>query len=229
MTKFFVERGGRKTPLHKPEDVQSFLAQGKGHWRPGYSAAELAKAWIGCDGVPRAVRTVLDTAPDLRGAALLEGYFEQKTPLGSRGRDSQTDLLAVFDVDGNRLVAGIEGKRDEPFGPRVRDWNDGPGKANRLAGLCGLLELAADQVSDLRYQLLHRTAAALLEAEKRGAANALVLVHSFSLKARSFDAFAAFTERLGAAVTAPGEIGPAVGRHGCRLRFGWVDDPKPLP
>lgn len=229
MTLFFIERGGQRVPLHQPEDVRPYLAEPEKHWRPGYSAAELAKAWIGRGEIPDAVRETLATADDLADAQLQEGLFEHQTPLPSRGAASQTDLLAILLVHGRRIVVGVEGKRDEPFGPRVRDWNDGPGKAARLEALCALLELSPETAGELRYQLLHRTAAALLEAERRESSEALVLVHSFSPKAASFDAFADFTDTLGAPVPGTGAVGPSITRHGIALRFAWVHDPKPIP
>ena len=43
-----------------------------------------------------------------------------------------------------------------------------------------LLQLDEDGVLDLRYELLHRTAAAVLEAQRFTTRYALMLVHSFS-------------------------------------------------
>ncbi len=228
MSLFHIERDGRSVPLHAPEDVRPFLAEPDKHWRTGYSAAELAHSWIGAGGIPSVVRTTLETASDLADADLEQGLFEQQTHLRSRGRPSQTDLLAILKTRDGRAVLAVEGKRDEPFGPVVRDWNDGPGKARRLTDLCELLELRERDAEDLRYQLLHRTAAALLEAERRDIDKALVLVHSFSPEKTSFDAFAAFTERLGAEVANIGRVGSSIRRNGCNLRFAWVHDPRDI-
>jgi hypothetical protein len=226
MTRFWIDRGDGAVALTRAEDVRPFLADPDTQWRRGFSAAELAHAWIDAGGLPDAAARLLAALPDLEGAELEAGLFEHQTRLRSRGRPSQTDLLALVRGRTARWVVAVEGKRDEPFGPRVRDWNDGPGKAARLAELCDLLALAPADVVALRYQLFHRTAAALLEAERRDIDAALLLVHSFSPQRTSFDDFAAFAHALGAPVRAPGELSPGVRRHGCRLHLAWLHDPR---
>ena len=227
MSLFWIDRGGHAQALERPEDVRRHLSDPKKQWRDGFSAAELAKSWIGSNGIPDPVASVLRAVPDLSRARLEAGYFEHRTRLRSRGTASQTDLLAV--VQGTqRWTVAVEGKRDEPFGPLVRDWACGAGKAVRLRDLCEMLDLEADSVGDLRYQLFHRAAAGLLEARRRGTPSALLLVHSFSPHATSFDAFQAFAARLGAPVHAPGGISTPVTRFQVLLRLAWVHDPKPI-
>ena len=79
------------------------------------------------------------------------------------------------------IAMAVEGKVDEPFGELVADWkkSDRGGKRERLAFLCETLGLDTDDVDHVRYQLLHRTASAVIEAERFNAENALTLVHSF--------------------------------------------------
>lgn len=50
---------------------------------------------------------------------------------------------------------------------------------------------------DVHYQLLHRPALALIEAEKFHAADAAMIVHSFSPERRWFGAFAKFVGFFG--------------------------------
>ena len=71
------------------------------------------------------------------------------------------------------------------------------GKTERLAALCELLGLEACPV-DIRYQLLHRTAAAIIEAEKFDAKHVGMIVHSFSPTRRWFSEFSQFAILLGA-------------------------------
>jgi integrase len=67
------------------------------------------------------------------------------------------------------LVVGVEGKAREPFGTTVAAWNNGGwGKRTRLADLCERLDLDPEAVGELRYQLLDRTLATLLEAARYG-------------------------------------------------------------
>jgi len=49
---------------------------------------------------------------------------------------------------------------------------------------------------DIRYQLLHRTASAIYEAQRYRTGRALMLVHSFSLTDASFPDFQAFAELM---------------------------------
>ncbi|MCP4308852.1 MAG: hypothetical protein GY788_29050 [bacterium] len=211
--------------IQQPADVIPFLAKGKRHWREGYSAYELAHSWVLANGIPATVRTVLDTPPSYRGAELIEGIFEHETDLGTRGRSSQTDLLGLVQLREGRSVLGVEGKVEEPFGPLVRKWRDGsPGKERRLARFCKTLGLDSDGVEDLRYQLFHRTAAAIYEAKRLGWDRALVLVHSFSRKRTSLSDFLAFASAMGFAIEDVGIVSPPIIREGIELRLAWVAD-----
>ena len=212
-------------PIRKPEDVIDHLAEGEKHWKKGRSAYELAYSWIKAGDIPGTVREVLDKCDTYRDAELLEGFFEHNTPLRTRGRDSQTDLLALVSIKDGLGVIGVEGKVDEPFGQLVRDWNDGSeGKVRRLRSLLEVLQIDPGEADDLRYQLFHRTAASIYEAQRYGARQALMLVHSFSPADASFDDFVRFAKALGTPVVAPGNVSPEVGLGGVRLRLGWVKD-----
>lgn len=211
--------------IAKPEDVIPHLGKGERHWRKGRSAYELAHSWVCSVGIPVPVRDVLALTEDFRGARLLEGMFEKETDLTTKGRPSQTDLLVLCRCAAGIGVIGIEGKVDEPFGPLVGDWRDGsPGKKRRLKSLCSMLVLCPDAVDELRYQLFHRTAAVLLEAQRYEADAAMMLVHSFSEQAAGFADFQAFADRLGAPVDGPGQVSQAIERRGVRLTLGWVAD-----
>ena len=229
MTKFFHGSAQRKTPLHQPEDARPYLAKPEVQWRDGYSAKELAKSWIGAQDIPTPVRSVLETCPDYQGAELIEGLFERKTSLRSPGRASQTDLLVFAQTPARIKVIGVEGKRDEPFGELVTDWNTSAGKQRRLEVLCEYLELDATECGHLRYQLFHRTVATLFEAESAQAKGALMLVHSFSPDDSSFDDFHAFTVALDIPVETTNTIGPARSLNGIVLcaSAGSVT-PRPL-
>ncbi len=80
-------------PLTQPEDVIPHLAKQELHWKAGYSAQELAITWAntGSD-FPASVRRVLDSAPEYVQADLVDGFFEREVELGTKGRNSQTDL-----------------------------------------------------------------------------------------------------------------------------------------
>jgi len=103
-----------------------------------------------------------------------------------------TDLMAYGqNANGDHIVIAVEGKADEPFASPVWAWVRGdksnpsrgaPPRRTRLRRLEFLskhLAKAISSDSELRYQLLHRTVSAVLEAQLHGAVAALVLVHSF--------------------------------------------------
>ena len=91
-----------------------------------------------------------------------------------------------------------DAKVDEPFGELVSNWNHhSPGKERRLEVLCVSLGLRVADVGDIRYQLLHRTASAIYEAQRYRTKRALMLVHSFSPTDASFRDFLVFAELMG--------------------------------
>ena len=219
MSRFFYAQ-----EIAKPEDVIQYLAR-KCHWKKGYSAYELAHSWVNADDIPVPVRSVLDTCPHYADVALVEGLFERDVDLRTPGRRSQTDLLALVNsVHGNAVVA-VEGKVDEPFGDLVSDWNDhSQGKECRLKALCASLGLRVADVGGLRYQLLHRTASAIYEAQRCRTMYALMLVHSFSVTDASFRDFQAFSESMGVPVQAVNQVSEERECEGIRLRLAWVKD-----
>src|SRR5690606_1009209 len=93
---------------------------------------------------------------------------EHKVPLAGGRGDSQNDVFALIRFDGQTSAVMIEGKVNEPFGPTVGEWFATPseGKIGRMRHLCEVLGLSAEPPANIRYQLLHRTASALIEARR---------------------------------------------------------------
>ena len=222
MSRFF--HVGQITELSKPEHVQPYLAKPDLHWKKGYSAYELASSWIRADDIPPTVRKVLDTCPAYQQATLIEGFFERETELRTPGRPSQTDLLVLAWLKSGLGIIGVEGKVNEPFGEIVSKWNTSPGTAARLEHLCGVLGLPLADSAPARYQLIHRTAAALFEAERYRAKNALMLVHSFSSMDTSLPDFLNFSRMIGMPMTGKDQISEPRTIGGIDLRLGWVSD-----
>jgi hypothetical protein len=155
----------------------------------------------------------------------MKAFFERHTRLDEYGRDSQTDLLAVLQIRTGVAILAIEAKVDETFGQLVRDWNDGSeGKKRRLAGLVGRLGLDNKDVGPLRYQLLHRTVATLLEAHLHRATEAALVVQSFCPRHTGFDDFRLFAAALGIPDVERPKLSAPVALDGVRLRLGWAED-----
>ena len=146
---------------------------------------------------------------------------EYKTALPGGTRESQSDVFMLARHASGTVACTIEGKVDEPFGPTVCEQmaKETKGKRERLNYLCERLGLNGCP-DDIHYQLLHRTASALIEADRFNASYAAMIVHSFSPDRRWFEAYAAFVQMLG------GEAGPnescCIVVGGRKLILGWA-------
>ncbi len=129
----------------------------------------------------------------------------------------------------------VEAKSGEVLGPLVGEWLpavDDPtpsGKPRRLEFLRECLGLGGVDLSEVRYQLLHRAAAAIVMGERFAAATAIMLIHSFGGSAddKSRDDYRRFAETMGCAATLNSLV--AVGRPArLPLLIGWVTD-QPAP
>ena len=220
MGKFFVD--GEETD--GPEDWK--VLHPERHWKTGYSAKALAYAWESAGGFPVEVREVFRDS-QFGNVELLIGFPEYRTPLPGGSRPSQTDLFVLAEGSVGLVVIGVEGKVSEDFDQLVEDWlGDAPtpGQERRLSFLKQKLQVEECDVGEIRYQLLHRTAAALIEAERFNARCAVMLVHSFSQEDEHFEDYQDFLDLLGCdgedaipnSVTLVGNIG------GIDLYLAWV-------
>lgn len=207
-------------PSTGPNDWHRLLAEPDLHWAIGRSARTLANAWEAADGLPPEVHeAIVAIHPDPR---LLLAIPEHKTPLPGGRRESQSDVFALIGSANGLIAATIESKVEEPFGPRISDWNpDGSaGKRERFDYLCALLGIVSCP-PNVHYQLLHRTASALIEAKRYGAPHAAMIVHSFSPERRWIGAYAEFVRALGGSPdpSRPQQLAMADGRS---LFLAWV-------
>lgn len=213
-------------PLRKPEDIIDYLGAGEDHWKAGRSAYELAYSWYEADGIPPSVQAVLDTVPLYRSARMLDGFFERKVMLAAPGAASQTDLMVLAEVEGGIAVIAVEGKVTEPFGPLVAEWNTGTqGRAKRLKALCETFGIDPQKVGDLRYQLFHRAASAVYEAQRYRSRHALFVVQSFGdATSSNFDDYSRFAAAIGLGAVAKNAVSAPHDCDGVELRFAWVSD-----
>jgi hypothetical protein len=154
----------------------------------------------------------------------------------------------VYRQDGNdgKAVVALEGKVNETFDERIVYWirderqsrkgqNLGdlfavqikPGRQRRLEWLCNHLDLSLDDQSMLRYQLLHRTVDALLEAKHIGGHLAIMLVQAFAECSENWNDYAEFATQMGFGSIAPNSISEAKALPafpGISLHLGWVYD-----
>lgn len=202
-----------------PEGWKAHLGDPDRHWRPGFSAMAAARSWEHWQDVPPEIAALLG-----REVTLQLALVEHKVPLpGSTVGDTQCDVFALVRADSRDMALAVEAKVDEPFGQTVGEWLDGagPGKRTRLAALCELLDIPDPPPRALRYQLFHRTAAAVIEARRFHRPVAAMVVQSFSPTARWHGDFAAFAAHVGAPV---GDGGTGHRRLPCGtgLILGWA-------
>ena len=212
-------------PTSSVEDWKRLLAQPDLHWKAGFSAMTLARAWedAAATGFPAEVAQALGTGPsewaDLR---LLLAIPEYQVALPGGSRASQTDLVAFGRSVSGLVAIAIEGKVDESLGPTVgqKRAEKSSGVDERLRYLEGALGLRSPCPDSIRYQLLHRTVSALRIAEDFAAGSAVMLVQSFSPTSKWHDDFEAFACLFGAPPV-KGAL-TQIGNHGgVALYIGW--------
>ena len=217
-------------PAESTEDWRKLLRDPVKHWRHGYSAKSLADHWQDEDGFPADVRQLFESAsvPGVNDAEMLLGIPEHPTELPGGGYPSYTDLFVLASCSDGLITMAVEGKVRETFGDIVGKWlHQDEHEANRrtrLDGLCHILGIDVDDALDLRYQLIHRTAAALIEADRFSASTAVMLVHSFSPEPEGFGDYVAFGTAMGVSVES-GQLVDVGMRSGRRLLLGWLTSP----
>lgn len=194
------------------------------HWRKFYSAYELAVSWESADPfLPQEIQELFGDS-----AELLAVIPEHKTPLPGGSRPSQTDALTFIQREGEVYAVAVEGKALESFGPTVGEWRKdaSDGKIERLESIRNTLGLPKPIPDEIRYQLLHRTASAVIEAERFHVDCAAMVVHSFAYKqarddSELFDDFSAFLKLFRICNVEKNALYPA-DKSGKPLYFAWA-------
>lgn len=216
-------------PTTGVESWQELLADPVKHWKTGYSAKSLAYSWEEANGFPAEIKKLFASAPKLglKDIELLLAIPEHKVPLPGGNTQSQNDVFVLGKAEEELVSIAIEGKVSEPFGPTVGEWltDASSGKNKRLDYLKKVLGLTEEVDPSVRYQLLHRTASAVIEAKRFNAPNAAMVVHSFSQTSEWFEDYANFLKLFGV-VAQVGELVCAGERDGVELYFGWAKGVK---
>ena len=194
-------------PTQTGADWQRLLAKPKLHWKVGASAMTAAAAWeAASDSLPPEIATLLDSTehPELMRQRLLVAIPEWQVSLPGGTTASCTDVLALCHNDTGICVLGVEAKVREEFGQLLAEKRSqtSAGQSERLAYLHNLLGVKHFEDS-IRYQLLHRTASALLTARDFHAASAVMLVHAFDTPASQRSDFLAFVKAMDGTEVAP--------------------------
>ncbi len=219
-------------PTLGPTDWRRLLKDPIKHWKRHRSALEMAVSWEAARrserGLPPEVQAVIDSTPELSGSSLLIGLPEHQVEFEGGGHPSQNDLWALLRTRDSFTSMTVEAKAGEKFDDIVAEWlkKKTPGRSNkplRLEALQRDLGIPGADVSDIRYQLLHRTASALREARRFSAHYAVMLIQSFDELAdeQSWSDFMHFSSIMGIDA-ARGSLELARRETAVPLYLGWV-------
>lgn len=211
-------------------DWQRLLAKPQLQWKKGRSAMTAAASWeYASSALPPEIATLLNSSldDDLSELKLLAAIPEWEVSLEGGDTTSHTDVLALAQNNRGLCVIAVEAKVDEDFGPLVKHKRNGAsdGQRKRLDYL--QLVLGLKTLDDgIRYQLLHRTASAILTAQDFHASVAVMMVQSFGTKASLRDDFDAFCRALDAEMLSD-DVAVVRSFSRPRLFLGWCNgDPQ---
>jgi len=214
-----------------PDDWKYYLKDPKTQWKKGNSARTIAHCWEDCQGFPPEIDGIMRESETLREVEPLLMVPEWKVPLPSSGPPSQSDVWTLAKVPDGLVSIAVEGKVNEPFGPRLNDWKGNESKQKRLDGLVSYLGLKSEPAGHIHYQLIHRAASAVIMAEQltvlarqsgaKPAVAAVMLIHSFSPTDKWFAEYCEFGCLFGIDAEI-GVLGTAQARNALPLHLGWV-------
>ena len=210
-------------PSAGPDDWKALLADSEKHWARERSARTLAHCWEDCEGFPPEISAILRQSDALREIKPLLIFPEWKVQLPGGKRASQNDVWVLAKIPNGLVSIAIEGKVDEPFGQILEKWkaDESPGKQERLEYLVSCLGLDSEPPGHIYYQLMHRAASAVIEAEQFGARAAVMLIHTFSQTDKWFTEYREFSRLFGIEAEI-GVLGTTRARNKLPLYLGWV-------
>jgi hypothetical protein len=212
-------------PTRTGSDWQRLLAKPELHWKSGRSAMTAAACWDAAgDQLPEEIGKILTAsgAADLKGLRLLAALPEWEVALPGGSRSSFTDVLALATNEVGLCTIAVEAKAGEDFGPTLstRSLEASPGQQDRIAFLQELLGTRFE--GDIRYQMLHRTASAILTARDFHATSTVMLVHAWKSTSEQRADYEAFAKALNAEPCGP-DVRVIARQSAPRLYLAWCD------
>lgn len=213
------------------------LAKPDRQWRRGFSAMEAAASWEGASNTPSGLPGPVEElfhGTTFGDPVLMVGIAEHKVSLAGRGGASQCDVWALLDSTGGPISLAVEAKARESFGndnETLDQWllagetaNSLQNRQTRWASIEANLPVAqGGGYMPVPYQLLHRCAAAVLEARRLRLRNAAFIVQAFGAPAQSFLAFSGMYGAMGLPAGRGQMMFTPVGD--VTLGVGWADCP----
>lgn len=214
-------------PTKDAESWRDSLADKHKHWKKGFSAMETALSWEKAKGIPIEIKKVISAAPNFENLELLLALPEFKVNLPGGTRPSQNDVLALFRTENGLSVMTVEGKAKEDFDRTIIDWKKSrseKAEIDRLGFLIKKIGIKDKEIDNLRYQLFHRLASAVIMAEKFHAKNAIMIIQSFNdnNKENHFDDFNKFLELYEISSVEKSKLYKLTEINGIEVYAGWV-------
>lgn len=209
------------------------LASPDTQWQRCCSAFETAVSWeyasASSTGLPQPIAELFrDTIYE--NPVLQLAIAEHKVDLPGGRTASQCDVWAVVKTSRGMLSLTVEAKAREAFGDDILErWLVAGGtdesKSNRKVRW-NYVEShlpKSDSFFQVRYQILHRCAAAVIEAKRLGFQHAAFVVQAFNTPEESFQSYAVFCQAL----RIPGKRDrlATTSVDGISLSVGWADCP----
>jgi hypothetical protein len=220
-------------PTRSAIDWKTLLAEPEKHWKPGYSAFLTAEAWENACGIPPEIVSVFNASEDdyFTDVELALAIPEYKVALKGGTRPSQNDVFALLRSETGLTAVTIEAKARENFGPTLAQWRkkvSAKGYQTRLQSVLADLGLEEPIPDSIRYQLLHRTASAIIEAKRFHCRAAAMIVQSFvELDFENhFEDYVQFLRLYGVAPV-KGHLAFLASIDGIRLYSAWISSITP--
>lgn len=212
-------------PATTVEDWRERLASPDTHWRDNYSAKLTAESWHLVDGFPAPIAAAFQAAGSpfdtVEPLLILPEHQVPILPMGAR--PTQADVWVLASHSAGLASIAVEGKKEESFGPTLDEWliDASRGKQERLAFLTNLLGLSLPLSGLIRYQFLHRSASAILEAQRFRANIAVLLIQSFSSTDAGLSDYNSFVGLFGQTVV-PNELVSLGQAGGIPFYTAWI-------
>jgi hypothetical protein len=207
------------------------LANPGRQWKRGFSAFETAVSWElaskSQSGIPDQIGDLFRNG-GLGQPLLIFAVAEHNVDLPGGTAASQSDVWAVVKTSAGMVSLTVEAKANEAFGGEIlENWL----AAGKTKGAKGSRQLrfeyirshlpVSDSFSSVRYQILHRCAASVIEAKRLGFQHAAFVVQAFNAPAESFQNYVTFCRAINVAA-ARGQMA-ATYVDNISLSVGWAD------
>ncbi|MBC8135771.1 MAG: hypothetical protein H8F28_07800 [Fibrella sp.] len=197
-----------------------------GHFSADYSAQLTAESWLDAEGFPETLAAIFaDAGEPFASLTPLLVFPEHKVALPGGSVGTQSDVWCLAAHGSGLASLSVEGTKGEGFGPTLDVWQrtTTSGRKTRLAYLVELLGLTPPLPQNLRYQFLHRTASAIIEAKRFRAEVAVLVLQSFTPDNDGFGDFEQFLRLMGVmSPITPDAVIPVAVRDGVMLYAVWA-------